>query len=187
MIFSREFQRGKLRVLTEGLGGDLVRGNAGADVAFFFGGTHAAQPGGRAQRVDTGIIRSMMRQVADDHDALAHRLERAQDRAEREVRTVTRGSEVFHDRPVRHIHETQTAHGAGCGLALGSQRRDHRIQQRQCDRRPRSSQQSAARQVFLGDDAHDFTSSLSCNLLPGVRRFRYLGPPHLERSAADNA
>ena len=87
---------------------------------------------------------------------------------------------------MRHVDDTQAGlTGWPPSAASGSQRRNHRIQQRQRHRRPRATQKSrGADRCFLGDQCSwIFLPHCSRDLLPGGRRFRYRDSSHLKWNA----
>ena len=67
-----------MRVLPEVLRGDLIGGHARKGVHALRGfGAHAAQPGGRAERMHGGGVGGAMAEAADDVQPVAKRFERA--------------------------------------------------------------------------------------------------------------
>ena len=87
----------------------------------------------------------MLRETADDRQTIAKRLERRQDRRQLEVRALTDrrpvvdAGEVPRD-AVRHVDEAQATKRAGRRLRERDAGRDHRVEQRQRERRAHAAQ-----------------------------------------------
>ena len=130
MILSGQFERWKLRSLADLVGGDLVHRGTGANVALFAGRPHAAQPGGRAQRMNPAVIGRLVFQAAHHRHAVAKFFERAQNRRKCKACAFGRGSELIHDHAMRNIDESQAPDRFRRCQALSRQRGNHGIEQR---------------------------------------------------------
>ena len=132
MVFNRQLHRGKDVVLPDGLRGDLIRGHARVCIAALGGlGPDAAQPSGRAERMDRGGIGRAMSAAADDGQAVAEGFQRLQNPRDLIAGAFGRGSPLVHDRAVGHVDESQARPGRSSGLPGQSLRRNHGIEQRE--------------------------------------------------------
>jgi hypothetical protein len=150
-------------VLADLASGDLIGRDAELDVGALGPlRMDAAQPRCRPARVIACAIvervRLEMGEPARDQQLVAEGLERSERRRQLEAPAGSRGRPLVHHRAVRHVDEGETAGGFSRSLVQGGHCRDHRVEQRQSHRGPKSAQERAPRQRQLGND-HD------CDLL----------------------
>jgi hypothetical protein len=96
-------------------------------------------------------FRLIVIQPADDHHLVAERGQRREDLRQLEAlplparRPVVDAGGVLGD-AVRHIDKAKTMGGIGRGVGKSRQRRHHRVEQRQRQRRPDAAKERPARQ-----------------------------------------
>ena len=130
-----EFHRRQRRLLAEMLRGDLVDRHADAGLRIALARADAVQPRLFDDAVRAGAFPALVAQTADDGHVLAHRFQRLEDERKIEIAAGLRRLPFVLQRAMREVHEAQAR--AGCGGRLRQRRscRDHRVQQRQRDRR----------------------------------------------------
>jgi hypothetical protein len=103
----------------------------------------------------TARIGVLQLQVRDGGDVLAHRREGIEDRRKL-IQVIRRGSPPCDITAHGNEDEAEPAHWFGRGLLEARCRRNHRLQQRQGQRRTDTAQESPARESFFGEDHNDF-------------------------------
>ena len=183
--FRRQLQRRQRRVLADVLRDELIERGGHARAGGGLVRTSPTQPRGRGQTVDPAS-HGLVLQVPERGDIALVRLERGEDRAQREVGTraarrppvhlrAVRG--VAHDRAVRDVEESHAHLRGRGGLRQRSRRRDHGIEQRQGQGDPGAFQHGSPGQVFFRQE-HDqsFSTTVALAEVSGRRpRLRRLG------------
>ena len=158
-----ELERRQRRLLAEHRRGNLIGGDAVADVGAFGAlGVHAGEPRARAARVIAARpvvagFRLIVIEPADDHHPVAKRRQRRQDLRQLESRSLAARRPVVdaggvHRDAVRHVDEAETTGRTGRRVGQRRQRRHHRVEQRQRQRRPHAAEERPARQRHFGDE-----------------------------------
>ena len=158
VVVERQLQRVERRVLADDRRRHLVDRRARLDVgAFGLLRPDAAQPRGADARVHAAafaqVLGALVREAADDDDVIAERFERLEHGRELEVRADALRVEVRQIGAVRRVEEARAA-APPSARCLRGERRHHRVEQRQRERRAHSSQEGPPGQCHLRDD-HD--------------------------------
>ena len=95
-----------------------------------------------------------MREVADDADPLAERLERLQDLGELEAGALLRRRPLVHRRAVRNVDAAQARLRRRRRLRERRRRGHHRVEQRQRQRHTGTAEERPPREVLLRDERH---------------------------------
>ena len=146
-----QLQRRLRRVFADVRGGNLIRGDAVADVgAGGLAGLDAGEVGGGGAGVAAAAAGVGVAEAGDDGDVVAVAGEGLEDLRHVEVRALGDGNPVLHVDPVGHVDEGQAARQAGAGDGTGRAgggeglERQHRVEQGQGHDGAQASEEGAA-------------------------------------------
>ena len=138
------------------LRGDLVHRDAGLDDRIGLLHVHAAQiPAARARMIAAAIAERLCLihgQACHDDQLVLERLQTGKRGRELEVRTRARRQPLVVDDAVRMVDDAQAPDAFRRRSALGRQRRNHGVEQRQRDGRAQAAKNRPARDRLLGHD-----------------------------------
>jgi hypothetical protein len=89
------------------------------------------------------LVRRLDVQPAEDHDVLPEWLERREGRRKDEIRPFAAGRPLVHDSADGKVHVPDPHRRADSRVARSREGRNHRVQQRQCDRRTEPAKEGA--------------------------------------------
>ena len=153
-----ELERRQLGLASELARRNLIHRHARFDLTALPGdGPAADDPGeklGRGVSVIAAALTSRrpLRQSRHDDQPIAIALQRLQHRRDFEGLPHRLRRPVRHRHPIREIDDTEAADAPGGSLGQGRERRYHRIEERQRERRPEPPQHRPSRQRFSGDE-----------------------------------